>query len=139
MSSGPTGVCEVVDNRNFKITLDSDATDKKIIGTTTAQPFQNPYSSRRLNTFTVTIYTACDLTSDPAVQGDTQRTSTFVPGVIGSSQVQLGSSSTVIGVTDATLTLSFTPTSMMPAKGSVSLTVPHWYQSASTKQGASFD
>jgi hypothetical protein len=139
ISTGPSGACEIVDNLNFKITLDSDATDKKIIGTTTAKPFQNPYSSRRIDTFTVTIYTACDLASEPAVQGDTQRTTTFVPGEILASAIQLESSSTVIGVTDATLTLTFTPPSMMPAKGKVALTVPHWYQSASVKQNTPFD
>lgn len=53
--------------------------------------------------------------------------------------MSIKSSSNVIGVTDAVLTLKFTPITELPPKGTISLRIPHWYLAASTAQGADYD
>jgi len=128
------GKCEIVGEQTFKITFDEDYPAVKIEGATLGKPFKNPFSNRKMNPFDVKLYAGCDLNEDKlSITGKTQQIITFKPAELEASKISIKSSSNVIGVTDAVLTLKFTPITELPTKGTISLKIPNWYLAASTK------
>lgn len=125
-STSHKGECSTIDSKTFQILFTKDNPNMKITGQTVGEPFLNPYSSRRFSKVSTTYYENCDLASEPKIAGDTT-IAAFQQAVILENDVSLVSSSQRLAVTGAVLTVTFTPQSLLPKTGQISVQVPAWY------------
>lgn len=108
----------------------SGSTVTKVQGTIST--FNNPFS---VTPTTVRISYLNGCTGDPA-NTNTWTFSQFQAGTLSASAVSLTSSSNVIGATDAVLTASFTPSTLLQVKGIIQLTVPPYFTLSTGSQGS---
>jgi hypothetical protein len=94
--------------------------------------FQNPFSTRRISDVTVTHLQSCK--SEKALVEGSTRLPAFVPREIPQSFVKITSSSSLIGDTQATLTIEVTLEADLKRVGGVKVKSPPWYLKEQTGQ-----